>query len=146
MKGHGVYSEIEEDQFLKVVTKSEFSVVHFYHTDFERCKIIDKHLKDIAHYHPEAKFVKLNAEKAPFFIKKLQIQVLPTIVFFKDGVAVDRIIGFEELGGQDDFHMIALSRRIVKSGIIKAKLKGEDGRMVLQKGKMQDSDSGSDDD
>lgn len=52
MKGHGVYSEIEEEQFLNVVTKSEFSSVHFYHQDFERCKIIDMHLKDIAHHHP----------------------------------------------------------------------------------------------
>ncbi len=145
MKGHGVYSEIEEEQFLKVVTKSEFTAVHFYHKDFERCKIMDKHLHEVAYNHPEAKFVKLDAEKAPFFIKKLQIQVLPTVVFFKDGVAVDRIVGFEDLGGTDDFHMITLSRRIVKSGIIKPKLKGEDGRMLLSMGK-EDSDSGSDDD
>ena len=145
-KGHGVYSEIVEEEFLKVVTKSEFSAVHFYHKDFERCKIVDMHLKEIAHYHPEARFVKLDSEKAPFFIKKLQIQVLPTIVFFKDGVAVDRITGFEEIGGTDDFQTVQLSRRIVKSGIIKAKLKGEDGRMVLRKAKAGDSDSGSDDD
>jgi hypothetical protein len=31
------------------------------------------HLRKIAAIHPEAKFVMLNAEKAPFFIKKLQI-------------------------------------------------------------------------
>lgn len=61
-------------------------------------------------------------------------------------MAVDRITGFEEIGGTDDFQTVQLSRRIVKSGIIKAKLKGEDGRMVLRKAKAGDSDSGSDDD
>ena len=55
------------------VTGSKFVLCHFYHQDFERCKIVDMHLRKIAAIHPEAKFVMLNAEKAPFFIKKLQI-------------------------------------------------------------------------
>jgi hypothetical protein len=33
----------------------------------------------------------------------LQVKVLPTIIIFLDGVALDRIVGFEELGGVDDF-------------------------------------------
>ena len=55
--------------------------------------------------------MKLNADKAPFFIQKLAIKVLPTVVCFKDGVAVDRIVGFEELGGTDEFDTIVLARR-----------------------------------
>jgi hypothetical protein len=43
-------------------------IVHFYHKDFERCKIVDHHLREIAKAHIEAKFLYLNAEKAPFFI------------------------------------------------------------------------------
>ena len=49
------------------------------------------------------KFARMDAEKAPFFVEKLKIIMLPTIVLFKDGVAVDRVVGFEELGGHDDF-------------------------------------------
>ena len=44
--------------------------------------------------------------------------MLPTIVCFHDGVAKDRIVGFEELGGKDDFKTIVLARRLVKSGVI----------------------------
>lgn len=40
---------------------------------------------------------------APFFTVKLGIKVLPCIVAFKGGVTVDRVVGFEELGGKDDF-------------------------------------------
>lgn len=68
IKGHGQYIEITEEEFLPTVTKSKFSVVHFYHNDFERCKIVDKHLREIAYKHQETKFVYLNAEKCPFFI------------------------------------------------------------------------------
>lgn len=47
-KGHGTYVEILESEFLPVVTKSTFSVVAFFHKDFERCKIVDMHLQKIA--------------------------------------------------------------------------------------------------
>ena len=97
--GHGKYSEISEDQFLPVVTKTRFVILHFYHKDFERCKIVDMHLSQIAKQHTETHFVKIDAEKCPFFVAKLQVQMLPTIVCFIDGIAVDRVVGFEELGG-----------------------------------------------
>ena len=68
--------------------------------------------------------------------------MLPTIVMFKNGIAVDKIVGFEELGGIDEFPTLVLTRRIVKSGVLKAKLKGEDGRMVMKKvASGEDSDS-----
>ncbi len=115
------------------MTKSKHAVVHFYHKDFERCKIVDMHLREIAKTHLEARFVCLDAEKAPFFIGKLQIQVLPTIILFIDGVAVDRVVGFEELGGEDDFDTIHLTRRLVRSNVLKAKNKSEAGRIAIKK-------------
>ena len=44
--------------------------------------------------------------------------MLPTIILFENGVAIDRIIGFEELGGQDDFPTLSLTRRLVKGGVL----------------------------
>ena len=44
-RGHGDYNEITQDEFLSVTTKSKFVVVHFFHREFVRCKIIDKHLE-----------------------------------------------------------------------------------------------------
>ena len=107
----GEYTEIVEQEFLKYVTKAELSACHFYHKDFERCKIIDKHLQLIAPKHRECKFIKLDAEKAPFFITKLAVKTLPTICLFKNGVLIDQIVGFEELGAKDDFKTMALTRR-----------------------------------
>jgi hypothetical protein len=49
------------------------------------------------------------------------------MIIFMDGVAVDRIVGFEELGARDDFPQISLTRRLIKSGVLKALTKAEKG-------------------
>ncbi len=140
-KGHGEYREIDESEFLPTVTKSHLVVCHFYHRDFERCKIVDEHFKKICIDHVEAKFVKINAEKALFFVGKLQVKVLPTIVCFVDGVAVDRLVGFEELGGRDDFPTLMLIRRLVQAKVLQVRKKAENpGFHVAKKKAKEESD------
>lgn len=72
---YGTYRDIIETEFLDTMLKNENVVCHFYHNDFERCKIMDKHLRIIAESHSDTLFVRINAEKSPFFTTKLQIQV-----------------------------------------------------------------------
>lgn len=108
-----------EEEFLAEVTASKQVVLHFYHKDFERCKIMDKHLRVLAKKFVNTKFVYLNAEKAPFFVGKLQIRTLPTLVSFIDGVAKDRVVGFDMLG-EDDFPTRRLTRRLKMSGVLLA--------------------------
>lgn len=123
--GHGVYDEIDEENFLKTVTSSERSVVHFYHKNFERCKILDMHLSKLAIKFIGTRFVKLNAEKAPFFCQKLQITVLPCVVVFVDGVAKGRQLGCTGLGG-DEFKSMELAWRLKEWGGIKEEFSPED--------------------
>ena len=73
-KGHGEYQEVSQDDFLPSVTGSERAVAHFYHHEFERTKIMDKHLRILAAMHPETRFVKIDAEKSPFFVDKLKVK------------------------------------------------------------------------
>ena len=47
---------------------------------------------------------------------------------FIDGIAYDKIEGFEELGGEDDFPTMLLTRRLIKSGVIGAKNEIEGGK------------------
>ena len=89
------------------------------------------HLRNIAVKHTEAKFGYLNAEKSPFFIQKLNIQMLPTVIMFNDGVAVDRICGFDDLGGVDDFPEIILTRRLIFGGVLAPLNDKEEGRMKV---------------
>lgn len=118
-KGHGVYDITIQSEFLPVVTTTQYCVIHFFHKAFERCKIIGKHLNVLAPMYYPVRFLSIDAEKAPFFVEKLQITILPTLVLFKDGVAVDRVTGFSDLGNRDDFTTAQLEERLKQSGIMK---------------------------
>jgi len=99
VKGHGELNHITEEDFLKTVTKSHFAVVHFYHREFSRSKIVDHHLEILAKKYIATKFAKLDAEKAPFFVNKLMVMVMPCVCMFEDGKMMGRIDGFDILGG-----------------------------------------------
>ena len=61
-KGHGQYRTISQDEFLPECTgTSTFVVVHFFHSEFERCKIMDHHLKIIATKHTTCKILRIDA-------------------------------------------------------------------------------------
>lgn len=124
-QGHGEYREVTEGDFLGEVTGSEKVICHFYHREFYRCKIMDKHLKALATKHLDTKFIKLDAENAPFFVTKLGIKTLPCVVLFRKGIAVDRLVGFQDLGGKDDFSSKGLENLLIKKGIISEKKSNE---------------------
>lgn len=62
-------------------------------------------------------------QDAPFFTVKLQVKLLPCLIMFKNGVAIDRIAGFDELGSKDDFQTSVLERRLLKAGVIQKPVK-----------------------
>ena len=59
-------------------------------------------------------FPRTCAQDSPFFTVKLGVKVLPCIVLFSDGVAVDRTVGFDEFGATDDFSTAAVERRLLR--------------------------------
>lgn len=125
-QGHGEYREVTEADFLGEVTGSEKVICHFYHREFYRCKIMDKHLKSLAPRHMDNKIIKLDAENAPFFVAKLGVKTLPCVILFRKGIAVDRLIGFQDMGGKDDFATRTLEALLIKKGIVSEKKKDED--------------------
>ena len=120
-KGHGQYRLIVQDEFLPEAcqSSSEWVVVHFFHPEFQRCKIMDHHLEQIAQHHLTAKFLKIDANKTPFFVAKLKVQVLPTVLVFQNGKSVARLIGFEGISDKDDFETSRLQTWLAKTGAIK---------------------------
>jgi len=47
--------------------------------------------------------------------------MLPCVVMFKKGVAIERIVGFEDLGGTDNFKSSLLARKFIQAGVMKAR-------------------------
>jgi hypothetical protein len=134
-KGHGQYREIVQDDFIQEVTSSDKVIVHFYHRDFERCKVIDMHLKKLSMRHIETKFCRIDAEKTPFFTAKLVVETLPTICCFVDGVCRGKIIGYDGLteglseDRLDEWPTIRLARWFAENGamIDASKIVDDDG-------------------
>jgi len=113
-----------QDEFLAEVTGSTKVICHFYHRDFSRSTIMDHHLQRLAQRHIETKFIKINAEKAPFFVEKLMVRTMPTLVYFVDGVATGKQIGFEGLaekmpdGKEDEWPTIFLARSLAAASML----------------------------
>lgn len=117
--GHGEYQEIsDEKEFFSALRKSARAVVHFHRPATRRCAIVDKHLAILARKHIETKFVRVNAEKSPFLAERLHIMMLPTIVLVKEGRTDHSIIGFDEMGGEDDFPTERLEEILFHYGVL----------------------------
>jgi len=119
-KGHGEYRTISQDEFLPETTdSSEWTVVHFYHDEFEKCKIMDHHLKIISEKYLECKFLRINSQKAPFFCSKLKIRTLPTVLVFQNGITQARLVGFEGISDGNKWPTTLLARWLGETGAIK---------------------------
>jgi len=117
-KDHGHYAELtDEKEVIRATAQEARCVVHFYHRDFRRCQIMDKHLELIAPHHFGTRFIRVFVENVPWLVEKLQIKVLPCVVCFIGGVSKDRLIGFEELGNDDAFTTATLELRLAQSGV-----------------------------
>ena len=103
--------QINQDEFLNYVTKLKYTVVHFFHKEFQRCQIMDKHLKILCEQFPNTQFLAVNAEKTPFFVQRLGIRTLPTLCIFVDGVLKDKVLGFQGLSG-DEFLTYELAAKL----------------------------------
>lgn len=117
--GHGRYEEVpDEKAFFEACKTSKNVVCHFYRDETFRCKIVDKHLSELAQKHIETRFIKINAERSKFLVERLRIVVLPTICLAKDGKTVDYVVGFDDLGGTDEFPTEMLEWRIARADVI----------------------------
>ncbi|ODN81476.1 hypothetical protein, variant [Cryptococcus amylolentus CBS 6039] len=119
--GDGEYGRVveykEEKGMIERMAKEKYCLINFFHPDFKRCEIMDRKLTELAPSHPHTLFLKASVDNVPFLVSKMAIKVLPCVMCYVDGRAVDRLIGFEELGQTDNFSTKALEFRLQQSGV-----------------------------
>jgi thioredoxin 1 len=86
---------IKEGEFDGEVIQSPFLVVaDFYAIWCGPCKILSPRLDQLAgSFTNRMQFVKINVDEAPALSQRFDIQGIPTLLFFKHGKVVDRIVG-----------------------------------------------------
>lgn len=95
-------------------------IVHFFHPDFPTCKLMDKRLQELAsrHFHT-ALFVRIAASDCPFLATRLEIQILPCVIAYVNGVERKRLLGFGELGNEPTkLDVQVLEGVFVRSGVL----------------------------
>lgn len=130
---NSAYPTLDGDQgVLDFTTQTTRCIVHFAHGDFARCGVMDARLEELAGRHYEVRFARVDVRSTPFLVEKLGIRVLPCVIGFKDGVGVERVVGFEGLGtggsdGAEGFSVKTLEKRLLWKGVlVQAKFSSED--------------------
>ncbi len=86
---------VTEETFADEVLKSDVPViVDFWAVWCSPCKVMSGLLREIGpDYIGKLKIVKLNTEENPNIAVKYQIRSIPTLIFFRKGKPVDKVIG-----------------------------------------------------
>lgn len=117
-RGHGDYRDIEERDVFRVLRHSDRALLHFYTHESENCKVLDSHLHQLCTTHVECKFLKLDAEKSPYFVERLRIRVIPTCLIILNGTVTDRLVGFTELNDTANFTTECLEQALVRKALL----------------------------
>ncbi|KAF0990228.1 hypothetical protein HZS_4817 [Henneguya salminicola] len=86
-------TEQQFDSFLKINEK--LLVVDVFAEWCGPCKKLSVVLDSLnTELKEKVKFVKIDADNNPGFMEKFSIQALPTVIVFKDGKEIDKVVGF----------------------------------------------------
>lgn len=87
---------ITKDNFDAEVVKSNQTVlVDFWATWCGPCSMMGPIVDEIAAEHPEIKVGKINVDNERDLAKQFRVLSIPTLVIFRDGVPIDRIVGVQ---------------------------------------------------
>ncbi|MDP9018161.1 MAG: thioredoxin [Candidatus Eremiobacteraeota bacterium] len=89
-------ADVSESTFSQEVLSNDQPVlVDFWAPWCGPCKMLGPVVEKVATAHTgRAKFVKLNTDDNPNIAGKYQVSGIPCLILFKDGQAVDRIVGY----------------------------------------------------
>lgn len=78
-----------------VLASSQPVLVDFWAPWCGPCKMLAPVVEKVAEsYAGRAKFMKLNTDESPQLAGEYQVAGIPCLILFKDGKAVDRVVGF----------------------------------------------------
>jgi thioredoxin 1 len=87
---------------MKEITSAEFdastkgnAVIEFFSAGCMNCKATEPMLDAIAPEHTSITFAKINIEGHEELTQKFEVMSLPTILFFKGGEVVDKLVGLK---------------------------------------------------
>lgn len=84
---------VSGDELKDIIAKESVVVLDIWAEWCRPCKAIEPYLKELESEYSNVKFVKLNADENPDTLQELGVISIPTVIYFKDGKEVNRIVG-----------------------------------------------------
>lgn len=85
---------VNKEEFTKTLAENATVLVDFYADWCGPCKMAAPALEAIAKAHPEVTVVKVNVDQESALAQSYGIMSIPNFILFKDGKAVDQMVGF----------------------------------------------------
>ncbi len=86
--------EIAEENFEEEVLKSELPVlVDFWAPWCGPCRMMGPIVEELAEENLEIKVCKLNVDEASDIARKYEIESIPTLIYFNNGIALKTLVG-----------------------------------------------------
>ncbi|EPY54232.1 thioredoxin Trx2 [Schizosaccharomyces cryophilus OY26] len=79
--------------YTRLVNDDKVSVVDFYADWCGPCKFLSPLLEKLSNSHSKSSFIAVDADKFSELAQKNEVYALPTVVLFKKGQELDRIVG-----------------------------------------------------
>ena len=80
--------------FQKAREENKLVFMDCYTTWCGPCKMLAPVLEEMADEYKQVKFVKVDVDQDVDLARRYGIQSIPNVIFFKDGKAVDQLVGF----------------------------------------------------
>jgi thioredoxin 1 len=85
---------LDNDNFEREVLKGKGLVIVDYWASWcGPCRIMGPRFEELSNEMKEVKFGKLSTEEAPEVAQQFEVMSIPTLILFKNGKEVDRMIG-----------------------------------------------------
>lgn len=87
--------ELDPAHFNEKVSGAKLALVDFWATWCRPCRAIEPHLASIAEEFADkgVKVFRVNADENPEFVARFNVFSLPTVLFFKEGNLVEKMVG-----------------------------------------------------
>lgn len=88
--------DLNKDTFDAAISKPGVCVVEFYSESCKVCKLMFEVVEKLSSKHKDINFYKIDAVQSRNICSQRKILSLPTFLIFKDGIQVEKIVGFKE--------------------------------------------------
>jgi len=85
--------EISDYTLIQILQQNNNLIIDCWAEWCGPCKAFDPIFKEITEENTSISFAKVNVDECPDASRKLDVKAIPTILFFKNGNLVDRIVG-----------------------------------------------------